>query len=166
MDAFSPAKRSEIMRRVRSADTVPEMVLRSILHQLGFRFRLRPGKLPGKPDVVLPKHNTVIFMHGCFWHRHKNCPRAATPATRQKYWIPKFQRTVKRDKSNRAKLRRMGWDVITVWECELEKPEVLARKLSKLVANTASKYHIPMVEFLKAAEERAVYKVKAKRKKR
>ena len=82
------------MRLVRSKDTLPEKALRSLLHRRGFRFRLHDRALPGKPDLVLPKHRTVIFVHGCFWHRHPDCPRTRTPATRQDYWVPKFERTV------------------------------------------------------------------------
>ena len=119
------------MRRVRSRDTTPEITVRSLLHRLGFRFRLHRNDLPGKPDVVLPKHNTAIFIHGCFWHRHENCSRATTPSTRQDYWLPKFQRTVERDKVNQDNLRRAGWKVIVVWECELRDADRLALRLNR-----------------------------------
>lgn len=119
------------MRRVRSRDTTPEVAVRSLLHRLGFRFRLHRNDLPGKPDLVLPKHNTAIFIHGCFWHRHENCSRATTPSTRQDYWLPKFQRAVERDKVNQDNLRRAGWKVIVVWECELRDADRLALRLNR-----------------------------------
>jgi DNA mismatch endonuclease (patch repair protein) len=120
LDTFSPGKRSDIMRRVRSTDTTPERKVRSLLHKLGFRFRLQRRDLPGKPDIVLPKRRTVIFVHGCFWHRHPGCSRATTPSSSQEYWLPKFRRTIERDKKNQDELRRQGWNVIVVWECEVK----------------------------------------------
>ena len=133
MDTFSTTKRSQIMRRVRSKDTIPEKTVRSLLHRLGFRFRLHRKDLPGKPDIVLPKHKTVVFVHGCFWHRHVGCARATTPASRKDYWLPKFQRTVWRDKANQEELRQLGWNVIVVWECELRDIARLAAKLPRLI---------------------------------
>ena len=121
------------MRRVRGKDTVPEMVVRSLLHRLGFRFRLHRADLPGKPDIVLPKHKAVIFVHGCFWHRHTGCPRAGTPSTRREYWLPKFRRTVERDRRNQELLGRGGWNVIVVWECELRDIEQLAERLPERI---------------------------------
>jgi len=131
LDTFPPEKRSDIMRRVRSADTMPERKVRSLLHKLGFRFRLHQNDLPGKPDIVLPKHRTVIFVHGCFWHRHQGCPRATTPASRQEYWLPKFSRTVERDRKNQEELQRQGWNIIVVWECETKNLTLLALQLVK-----------------------------------
>lgn len=129
MDTVSPEKRSEIMGRIRSRNTRPEMQVRSLLHRMGFRFRLHRKDLPGSPDIVLPKYATVIFVHGCFWHRHAGCPQAGTPATRPEYWLPKFRRTVELDKENQDRLRELGWKVIVLWECELEPLEDLGRKL-------------------------------------
>ncbi|MEA3364551.1 MAG: DNA mismatch endonuclease Vsr, partial [Candidatus Hydrogenedentes bacterium] len=97
------------------------------------RFSLHRKDLPGKPDIVLLKYRTVVFVHGCFWHRHPNCKRAAIPATNREYWLPKFQRTVARDKANRRKLRRMGWKVVIVWECELKRPERLGPRLARRI---------------------------------
>jgi len=102
------------MRRVRSTDTTPEKKVRFLLHKLGFRFRLHRSDLPGKPDIILPKHCAVVFVHGCFWHRHQGCPYATTPASRQEYWLPKFKRTVERDKRNQEELRNKGWNVIVI----------------------------------------------------
>ncbi len=133
MDTFSKTERSDIMRKVRSKDTSPERKVRSLLHRLGFRFRLHRKDLPGNPDIVLPKHNAVIFVHGCFWHRHPGCSRATTPATRREYWLPKFDRTVRRDAENQAALRRLGWKVVVVWECELRDVEDMEIRLSQAI---------------------------------
>ena len=140
MDTFSPEKRSDIMRRVRSVDTVPEKAVRSLLHRLGFRFRLHRSDLPGKPDIVLPKYRTVLFVHGCFWHRHQGCPNATTPASRREYWLPKFRRTVQRDVRNKRELWRQGWSVIVVWECELRDISVLAACLERLICEGQPDY--------------------------
>lgn len=128
------------MRLVRSKDTLPEKALRSLLHRRGFRFRLHDRTLPGKPDLVLPKYRAVIFVHGCFWHRHPGCPRTRTPATRQDYWVPKFERTVQRDQQNQRKLRLLGWNVLTVWECELKEAEALVDRLAGLIRREAASY--------------------------
>lgn len=151
------------MQRVRPKDTTPEKTVRSVLHRLGFRFRLHTPKLPGKPDIVLPKHNIVIFVHGCFWHRHAGCPRASTPASRQEYWIPKFQRTVRRDKQNRRKICLLGWNVITVWECELKTPASLAHRLENLIRRLSSHYPKPFVQLAEAAEVPGKYETRKKR---
>jgi DNA mismatch endonuclease (patch repair protein) len=117
------------MRQVRSTDTSPERAIRSLLHCMGFRFRLYPHYLPGKPDMVLPRFRTVVFVHGCFWHRHPRCSRATTPATNQEYWLPKFERTVVRDQRIQAELRALGWNVIVVWECELKDIAMIKNRL-------------------------------------
>ena len=119
------------MSRVASENTSPEIAVRSMLHRMGYRFGLHCNDLPGKPDVVLRKHCTVVFVHGCFWHRHTKCKRATTPTTNREYWLPKFARTVARDKTNRRLLRQEGWKVIVVWECELRNPSRLAAKLKR-----------------------------------
>ena len=147
------------MRRIRFKDTRPEKAVRSLLHRLGFRFRLHPSKLPGKPDIVLAKYNTVVFVHGCFWHRHPGCAQATTPASRQDYWIPKFQRNVERDERNRRSIRQLGWDVITVWECELKKPEVLAERLRSLIRKDPVRYPKMEAQLMQVAEEAGKYKV-------
>ncbi|MFC1734719.1 very short patch repair endonuclease [Candidatus Hydrogenedentota bacterium] len=115
---FSKEDRSEIMRRVHSTNTRPEIRVRSFLHRLGYRFRIHRKDLPGNPDIVLPKYGVVIFVHGCFWHRHKNCRRATTPSSQQDYWLTKFDKTVERDKRTKKALKRLGWTVLVVWECE------------------------------------------------
>ncbi len=152
MDTFSPKERSEIMRRVRGKDTTPEMVVRSLLHRLGFRFRLHRADLPGTPDIVLPKYRAVIFVHGCFWHRHVGCPRASIPATRQEYWLPKFRRTLERDTQNHRLLRSAGWNVIVVWECELRDIRQLAARLPKQLRKPPIAYQVENGPTLVAAE--------------
>ena len=108
------------MSRIKGRDTAPELKLRSLLHRAGFRFRLHVRDLPGKPDIVLPKYRAAIFVHGCFWHRHKGCRNATKPSTRTEFWQDKFDGNVERDRRNRAALEEAGWTVITVWECELK----------------------------------------------
>jgi DNA mismatch endonuclease (patch repair protein) len=133
LDTFSKPDRSEIMRRVHSKDTTPEVIVRSLLHRLGYRFRLYRSDLPGKPDIVLPKYKTAIFVHGCFWHRHKDCKRATTPATRQEYWLPKFKRTINRDRKYQHQLVKMGWKVIVIWECQTKNVGKLSKDLIKQI---------------------------------
>lgn len=135
VDHLTKELRSWNMSRIRSADTNPEIVMRSLLHRLGYRFRLHRKDLPGKPDIVLPKFKTVIFVHGCFWHRHKGCKRCTTPTTNQEYWLPKFERNMLKDIENRSKLRKLGWRSIIIWECEIKKPVKLAQKLLKVFSN-------------------------------
>lgn len=126
VDRISEERRSWNMSRIRGKDTSPELQLRSLLHGAGYRFRLHYKKLPGRPDIVLKKYRTVIFVHGCYWHRHSGCSNATTPGTRTEFWQAKFDGTVERDKRKAKELRALGWRVITVWECELEKsPQVV-----------------------------------------
>ena len=132
-DVFSKQDRSRIMGAVKGKNTRPELMVRSLLHRMGYRFRLHRKDLPGKPDIVLPKYRTVIFVHGCFWHRHKGCKYASMPATNTEFWTAKFEANTKRDKSNVKALKKTGWKVLIVWQCELKAEDKLARKLrSKL----------------------------------
>src|SRR3954465_6124863 len=118
MDRLSREHRSWNMSRIRCANTTPELIVRSILHQLGFRFRKSSARaLPGRPDVVLPKYKTVVLVHGCFWHRHRDCKFAYTPKSRQDFWRSKFETNQKRDLLVTKQLRRLGWRVVVVWEC-------------------------------------------------
>ena len=130
------------MRRVRAAGTSPERKIRSLLHSLGFRFRLYRKDLPGTPDIVFPKYRAVLFVHGCFWHRHKDCPRASTPSSNQDYWLPKFQRTIKRDRRNQDELHRRGWNVIVAWECELKSMEALGARLARAIKDEQRGYDV------------------------
>lgn len=118
-DSLTPEKRSWNMSHIRSNNTSIEVKVRKYLFSLGFRYRKNDKRLPGKPDIVLPKYKTVVFIHGCFWHRHPNCKRASTPKTRENYWIPKFQRNVENDKKNLTTLQSLGWHTIVIWECEV-----------------------------------------------
>jgi len=121
--------RSQIMRAVGRTNTKPEMMVRQMLHKLGFRFRLHRKNLPGTPDIVLPKYRTVIFVHGCFWHRHKDCSKSTTPKTRAEFWLTKFEQNRARDIRNEHALKEAGWSVLIVWECDATKPELLEREL-------------------------------------
>lgn len=131
-DTLTPEQRSERMSRIRSKDTKPELALRSALHGMGFRFRVNARQLPGKPDIVLPKHRTVIFVHGCFWHRHEGCKVASTPKTNTGFWEEKFARNVERDRSTTRKLGQLGWEIMVVWECELKSQPLLRNKAEEI----------------------------------
>jgi len=125
------------MSRVRAHDTKPERVVRSVLHSMGYRFRLHRSELPGTPDIVLAKFSTVILVHGCFWHRHAACPKATTPKTRTRFWAAKFQANKARDRRVRRKLIACGWSVITVWECQTVDRTRLAAILRKELGSLA-----------------------------
>lgn len=136
VDHLTPEQRSENMRRIRSKDTKPERAVRSMLHRMGYRFRLHRKDLPGTPDIVLPKYRTVIFVHGCYWHRHrdKSC-RAGKymPKTNTEFYKAKFKGNVQRDRRNRKTLQRQGWKVIVIWQCETSDSEELERLLESLL---------------------------------
>ena len=123
-DTFSSKKRSEIMRTVRSVDTMPELVVRRMIHSLGFRYRLHNKKLPGTPDLVFSCRKKIIFIHGCFWHRHRCKAGRSFPSSRTKYWKKKFENNQCRDSQNRRKLKKMGWDILIVWECQTKKKNI------------------------------------------
>jgi DNA mismatch endonuclease, patch repair protein len=123
VDVFSPEKRSQVMSRIRGRDTKPELALRSILHRRGYRFTVNgPNNkfLPGRPDLVLPKYRTVIFVHGCFWHGHENCPAFRLPKTRREWWKHKIDGNRTRDIRNEEALLGQGWHVVTIWECAIK----------------------------------------------
>lgn len=128
-DNVSPERRSEIMGLVSHFDTPAEMIVRRTLHRLGLRFRLHDKRLPGRPDVVLSRWRTVVFVHGCFWHRHHGCSRTRTPKSRVEFWTAKFERNVNRDQTAVEALREAGWRVIVVWECETTDVERLTNRL-------------------------------------
>ena len=131
-DNHSKEIRSMNMSHIRSTNSKPEEIVRKYLFAEGFRYRKNVKKLPGCPDIVLPKYKTVIFVNGCFWHKH-DCPRFVWPSSNQDYWRPKILRNVERDNQSRKELETLGWKVITVWECELKK-NVLNETLGKLIA--------------------------------
>ena len=120
-DRISKAHRSWNMSRIRGKDTTPEILLRKLLHRAGYRFRLHSPDLPGRPDIVLKKYKTVIFVHGCFWHRHEGCSGATVPKTHTEFWLDKFRGTVERDRRKQKELEEAGWRVVIVWECQLKK---------------------------------------------
>ncbi|MEO5375536.1 MAG: DNA mismatch endonuclease Vsr [Alphaproteobacteria bacterium] len=134
VDVISPEARSALMARVKGWNTKPEMVVRSLTHGLGFRFRLHRRDLPGTPDLVFPGRRKVIFVHGCFWHRHAGCKLAAEPKTRQEFWTRKFQDNVERDRTARESLEAAGWKVLVVWECQTRAPAGLAERLSEFLS--------------------------------
>jgi DNA mismatch endonuclease (patch repair protein) len=121
------------MAAIRSSNTVPEIILRQKLHGLGFRFRVHRKDLPGRPDIVLPKYKTVVFVNGCFWHQHQGCSLSHWPQSRQEYWEPKLNKNVDRDKRNQERLRELGWKVIVVWECELKSPDEVASRIEAML---------------------------------
>ena len=129
MDKLSREKRSEVMSAVKGKDTSPEVRVRKALHANGYRFRLHRKDLPGKPDIVLPKYNTCIFVHGCFWHQHTGCKRATLPTTRRKFWKKKFQANRKRDSQVIKQLEKLGWHVCIIWECKTKNHETLTSEL-------------------------------------
>ncbi|HDZ61566.1 MAG TPA: DNA mismatch endonuclease Vsr [Nitrospirae bacterium] len=132
-DKSAAAKRSEIMRAVRSKDTGPEMIVRKLVHSLGFRYRLHVSTLPGKPDLVFPARKKVIFVHGCFWHGDI-CPRGKrVPKENREYWVKKIKRNVERDKNNQKLLNELGWDYLIIWEHELKDIEALKQRVIKFL---------------------------------
>ncbi len=133
-DIFPPEKRSDIMRRIKGRDTRPELIVRKYLFSKGFRYRINVKRLPGKPDIVLRKYHTVIFIHGCFWHGHENCSLASKPKTHSEFWTSKIARNKERDLKTRAKLKAMGWNTLVVWECQLQRRAERNRTLQAIVA--------------------------------
>lgn len=135
-DVVDKATRSRMMSGIRGDETYPERVVRSYLFKHAFRFRKNVRELPGKPDVVLPKYRTIVFVHGCFWHRHPRCRLATVPKTNPKFWEQKLNATRKRDLRDQRRLRALGWQVLTIWECQLDE-----RHLSRLAKRIAVMGH-------------------------
>lgn len=136
VDFLSPKERSERMSRIVGKDTRPELALRRVLHGLGFRYRLHGAGLPGKPDLVLPRYKTVVFVHGCFWHRHADCSIATTPKSNTSFWIEKFQKNMARDARVSKALEEAGWKVLVAWECEVAsvaKAKATGERLAMLI---------------------------------
>ena len=131
-DVYSKEKRSYVMSKIRSKNTKPEILVRRYLFKQGFRFRVNVKRLPGTPDIVLRKYRSVIFVHGCFWHGHENCPIYVPPKTHSEYWFEKINRNRERDAKARAKIKAMGWNVIVIWECQL-KPKVCQQTFEDLL---------------------------------
>ena len=135
-DIFSKQKRSQIMSRIKSKGSVPEMLVRRVIHRLGYRFRLHVKKLPGKPDLVLKRHKLIVLVHGCFWHRHQGCKISTIPKSNTEFWVTKFEGNVTRDLKNQKTLREMGWRVETIWECETKDWNKLTARLSEVFDHT------------------------------
>ncbi|MFW8594730.1 very short patch repair endonuclease [Cribrihabitans neustonicus] len=135
-DKLTPERRSANMAQIRAKDTKPEMLVRRIVHGLGYRYRLHRKDLPGKPDLVFGPRRKVIFVHGCFWHQH-SCRAGRIPASRRDYWEPKLQRNVERDATHLAALTGSGWQVLTVWECETKDLDALRSRLLEFLAKDA-----------------------------
>lgn len=133
MDNLSPAERSEIMARVRGKNSRPELFVRKLVYALGYRYRLHVRRLPGCPDLVFRKLRKVIFIHGCFWHRHKACALARLPKSRPEFWIPKLEGNKERDVRNKRALVREGWKVLTIWECELKDTGRMQRAIRRFL---------------------------------
>lgn len=132
-DSLTKERRSWNMSRIRAENTRPEVMVRSILHRMGYRFRLHVRSLPGKPDIVLPKFKTVLFVHGCFWHRHEGCKYAYNPKSRVDFWQTKFLQNVERDREVEKQLKELGWKVRVVWECEVARLLNNPPELDKLI---------------------------------
>lgn len=132
-DTFTPEQRSAVMARVKNRNTTPEKLVRSLLHQMGYRFRLHRKDLPGSPDIVLPRYKSVIFVHGCFWHGHEGCRRGARPTSNTEFWNAKIDRNIERDCLAVRSLEEDGWHVLTVWQCEMKNsPELQCRIITFL----------------------------------
>lgn len=135
MDKLTPERRSENMRQIRSCDTKPEMIVRRLVHGMGYRYRLHRRDLPGKPDLVFSSRRKVIFVHGCFWHQHslEDCPDGKKPKSNTDYWDAKLRRNVERDHQSKNELESLGWSTMTIWECETSNIELLRTRLHKFL---------------------------------
>lgn len=143
-DPYPQEKRSWIMSRVRGRDTKPEIVVRSLVHRMGFRFRVHRRDLPGTPDIVFPRLRKVILVHGCFWHGHRGCKRSKRPTTNAEFWNDKLSRNLIRDRRSRRALRRAGWQVLVIWQCETRRPDKLLKRLQAyLYAETGQRIQLP-----------------------
>lgn len=134
-DVFGKKKRSWIMSRISGVDTIPEIVVRKIIHGKGFRFLLHVRELPGNPDIALPRHKKAVFVHGCFWHGHQGCRRSNRPTTNKKFWNKKIEGNIERDEKARRDLRKMGWKILVVWECKTKNRVLLDKRLSRFLYN-------------------------------
>lgn len=146
MDILTPEKRSWNMSRIQSKNTKAELAVRSSLHKIGYRFRLNDKTLPGKPDIVLPKYKTVIFVHGCFWHRHSGCKYAYIPKSRIDFWNNKFTDNIERDKRNISALQKEGWCPIVIWECKIKKDLAFAIHRISAILNSKHESRSNLVE--------------------
>lgn len=132
-DTVSKKTRSKIMASVRQKGTGPELIVRSLLHRMGFRFRLQRKDLPGTPDIVLPKYRAALFVHGCFWHQHPKCIKSKRPSSNTQYWEKKLDDNIKRDRIKIEQLKRIGWRTLVIWECETKDQNLLSKKLNRFL---------------------------------
>ena len=134
-DTISKERRSELMSSVRSKNSKVELLVRSLVHRMGYRFRLHRKDLPGKPDLVFPGRKKILFVHGCFWHWHSDpdCKNARMPKSRQEFWRPKLEGNRRRDRENKAKLTDLGWEVLEIWECEAREPEEIKSRIKRFL---------------------------------
>ncbi|MBZ9784276.1 DNA mismatch endonuclease Vsr [Pseudomonas sp. REP124] len=130
MDVVDQATRSRMMSGIKSKNTTPEIIVRKFLHAHGYRFRLHRADLPGKPDIVLPRQRTCIFVNGCFWHRHAGCKYTYTPKSRLDFWLPKFAKNIERDRINQQALQALGWRTVVIWECYTKNLDLLRAEMS------------------------------------
>jgi DNA mismatch endonuclease, patch repair protein len=135
-DIVDAETRSRMMAAIRGRNTKPELVVRRFLHRCGLRFRVHSRTLPGRPDIALPKYKAIVNVHGCFWHRHSGCRYAYMPKTRLEFWTEKLRRNVERDGENDARLQNMGWNVLTIWECEVRDESLLRRLVTAIRSRT------------------------------
>lgn len=133
MDILSPRERSERMRGIRCKNTAVELLVRKVVHSMGYRYRLHRRDLPGTPDMVFPSRRAVIFVHGCFWHRHEGCRLARLPKSRRDFWVPKLEGNRLRDQASQTELLRLGWRILVIWECELKDISVLKDKVRRFL---------------------------------
>lgn len=140
MDIVSKEVRSQMMAAIRSKNTSPEIRVRKLLHRNGFRYRLHPSELPGKPDIILPRYRVCIFVQGCFWHRHPGCKYSTTPKTREDFWATKFDQNMARDDRNQGELLLRGWRVIEIWECGIRKPHEELQWLIEVIPDSSQRY--------------------------
>lgn len=162
MDKLSQKQRSWVMSRVTGKDTKPELIIRTLLHRAGYRFKINDKTLPGRPDIVLPKYGMVIFIHGCFWHRHKNCRLASTPKSNQAFWQAKFANNQRKDARAKRQLNGLGWRVMTVWECRINKdPQAVIRRIVRKIDGDDGEIRYATAgsrqDILKAAEKKWRY---------
>jgi len=139
MDTLTESQRSERMAKVRSKDTKPEMKVRKLVHGLGYRYRLHRSDLPGRPDLVFPSRKKVVLVHGCFWHRHEGCALARMPKSRLEFWGPKLEANKERDRRSQAAVRRLGWGVMVIWECQLRDMSRLRHRIQKFLGASPSR---------------------------
>jgi len=139
MDTLTPEERSKRMSLVRGRGTKPEMLVRRLIHGMGYRYRLHRRDLPGNPDLVFPSRRRAIFVHGCFWHRHRQCKLARIPKSRHDFWVPKLEGNRQRDVANQKRLREIGWDLMVIWECETRDREVLSERIKSFLGENARK---------------------------